>query len=133
MRLIRWRDLLTAWRLTTFPYLWKYNKMNNKLIVSQLASIAQEARLEIFRLLVQAGPEGLAAGSIGETLSIPPSTLSFHLKELSHAGLVHSEQVSRFIYYSANYEAMESLIGYLTENCCAGEKRCCPDALRENK
>ncbi|WP_029146933.1 helix-turn-helix transcriptional regulator [Methylophilus sp. 5] len=107
--------------------------MNNKLVVLQLASIAQEARLEIFRLLVQAGPEGLAAGSIGESLAIPPSTLSFHLKELSHAGLISSKPVSRFIYYSANYAAMESLLGYLTENCCAGAQRCCPESLCESK
>lgn len=107
--------------------------MNTKLVVLQLASIAQEARLEIFRLLVQAGPEGLAAGSIGESLAIPPSTLSFHLKELSHAGLISAKQVSRFIYYSANYAAMESLLGYLTENCCAGEKPCCPASICESK
>lgn len=100
--------------------------MNIKSAVLQLSSIAQEARLEIFRLLVQAGPDGLPAGSIGESLQIPASTLSFHLKELSHAGLIHSRQVSRFIYYSANYEAMNSLLAYLTENCCAGAKICAP-------
>lgn len=96
--------------------------------VIQLSSIAQEARLEIFRLLVQAGVEGLPAGTIGEQLKIPPSTLSFHLKELSHAGMVNSRQVSRFIYYTANYEAMNELLAYLTENCCAGVAECCPDA-----
>ncbi|WP_047535355.1 ArsR/SmtB family transcription factor [Methylotenera sp. N17] len=100
--------------------------MNIKSAVLQLSSIAQEARLEIFRLLVQAGPEGLSAGNIGETLQIPASTLSFHLKELSHAGLIHSRQVSRYIYYSANYEAMDGLLAYLTENCCAGTKKCAP-------
>lgn len=100
--------------------------MNIKSAVLQLSSIAQEARLEIFRLLVQAGPEGLPAGNIGENLSIPASTLSFHLKELSHAGLINSRQVSRFIYYSANYEAMNGLLAYLTENCCAGAKECAP-------
>jgi len=100
--------------------------MNIKSAVLQLSSIAQEARLEIFRLLVQAGPEGLSAGNIGETLQIPASTLSFHLKELSHAGLIHSRQVSRYIYYSANYEAMNGLLAYLTENCCAGTKGCAP-------
>lgn len=98
--------------------------MHIKSAVLQLSSIAQEARLEIFRLLVQAGPEGLPAGSIGETLTIPGSTLSFHLKELSHAGLINSKQVSRFIYYSANYQAMDGLLAYLTENCCAGVKDC---------
>ena len=100
--------------------------MDIKSAVLQLSSIAQEARLEIFRLLVQAGPDGLPAGSIGESLLIPASTLSFHLKELSHAGLVNSRQVSRFIYYSANYEAMNGLLAYLTENCCADAKDCGP-------
>jgi len=100
--------------------------MDIKSAVLQLSSIAQEARLEIFKLLVQTGPEGLPAGNIGESLQIPPSTLSFHLKELSHAGLIHSRQVSRFIYYSANYEAMNGLLDYLTENCCAGVKTCAP-------
>ena len=100
--------------------------MDIKSAVLQLSSIAQEARLEIFRLLVQAGPEGLPAGSIGESLSIPASTLSFHLKELSHAGLINSRQVSRFIYYSANYDAMNGLLAYLTENCCAGAEECAP-------
>ncbi|MES2012114.1 MAG: metalloregulator ArsR/SmtB family transcription factor [Pseudomonadota bacterium] len=102
--------------------------MDNKSAVLLLSSIAQEARLEIFRLLVQAGTEGLAAGVIGEKLQIPASTLSFHLKELSVAGLVRARQVSRFIYYSANYDAMNSLLAYLTENCCAGEQACCPDS-----
>lgn len=102
--------------------------MDNKSAVLLLSSIAQEARLEIFRLLVQVGTEGLAAGVIGEKLQIPASTLSFHLKELSVAGLVSARQVSRFIYYSANYDAMNSLLAYLTENCCAGEQACCPDS-----
>ncbi|MES2181048.1 MAG: metalloregulator ArsR/SmtB family transcription factor [Pseudomonadota bacterium] len=98
--------------------------MDIKSAVLQLSSIAQEARLEIFRLLVQTGLEGMPAGSIGETLEIPASTLSFHLKELSHAGLINSRQVSRFIYYSANYETMNGLLAYLTENCCAGVNDC---------
>jgi len=101
--------------------------MDIKSAVTQLSSIAQEARLEIFRLLVQAGIEGLPAGIIGEKLNIPPSTLSFHLKELSHAGMVNSRQISRFIYYTANYEAMNGLLAYLTENCRVGVAECCPD------
>jgi ArsR family transcriptional regulator, arsenate/arsenite/antimonite-responsive transcriptional repressor len=101
--------------------------MNTKSAVLLLSSIAQEARLDIFRLLVQAGSEGLAAGSIGEKLQIPPSTLSFHLKELSISGLIKSRQISRFIYYSANFEEMNGLLAYLTENCCAGKDICCPD------
>jgi DNA-binding transcriptional ArsR family regulator len=101
--------------------------MNTKTAVILLSSIAQEARLDIFRLLVQVGTEGLAAGLIGEKLQIPPSTLSFHLKELSISGLIKSRQVSRFIYYSANYEEMNGLLAYLTENCCAGKDSYCPD------
>ncbi|MES2500603.1 MAG: metalloregulator ArsR/SmtB family transcription factor [Pseudomonadota bacterium] len=107
--------------------------MDIQIAVLQLSSIAQEARLEIFRLLVQAGSEGLSAGSIAESLQIPASTLSFHLKELSYARLIHSRQVSRFIFYSANYEAMENLITYLTENCCAGLKNCNPMSTCESK
>lgn len=101
--------------------------MNTKSAVILLSSIAQEARLDIFRVLVQAGSEGLAAGVIGEKLQIPASTLSFHLKELSISGLIKSRQISRFIYYSANYEEMNGLLAYLTENCCAGNAKCCPD------
>ncbi len=103
--------------------------MNHTLAVTQLSSIANEARLAIFRLLVQAGVNGLAAGSISEKLSIPNSTLSFHLKELSHAGLINAQQQSRYIYYSANYETMNSLLAYLTENCCAGEQDCCTTTI----
>lgn len=99
--------------------------MNNKTAVTLLSSIAQEARLSIFRLLVQAGSTGLAAGVIGEKLSIPNSTLSFHLKELSHSGLISARQESRFVYYFANYEVMNGLLAYLTENCCAGQQACC--------
>lgn len=93
--------------------------MNSAQAVALLSSIAQEARLDIFRLLVQAGKEGVSAGVIGEQLNIPASTLSFHLKELNHAGMVQAKQVSRYVYYSANYTVMNGLIGYLTENCCA--------------
>lgn len=104
--------------------------MDIKSAITQLASLAQEARLGIFRLLVQAGVEGLPAGSIAAKLNIPASTLSFHLKELSHAGLIHSKQVSRFIYYTANYEAMNHLLAYLTENCCDGNTECCSNITR---
>lgn len=94
--------------------------MNTLDAVSQLASLAQEARLNIYRLLVQAGKEGLPAGNIGADLNIPASTLSFHLKELSHAGLLTAKQAGRFVYYSANYAVMNDLLAFLTENCCAG-------------
>lgn len=88
--------------------------------VEALGALAQDRRLKVYRLLVQAGPTGIAATEIAERLRIPANTLSFHLKALSHAGLVLSRQEGRFIYYSANYEQMDSLLGFLTENCCGG-------------
>jgi len=94
--------------------------METKAAVTALAALAHDSRLAIFRLLVQAGPEGLFAGKIGEALGIPPSSLSFHMKELSHANLVSSRQESRYVIYSANFAAMNELIGFLTENCCNG-------------
>ena len=95
--------------------------------VKALAALAQGTRLAIYRLLVQQGPGGLSAGTIAERLDIAGATLSFHLKELSHAGMVESRQDGRFVYYSANYEQMNDLILYLTENCCQGES--CANAI----
>jgi DNA-binding transcriptional ArsR family regulator len=94
--------------------------MEIKAAVQTLAALAQETRLSIFRLLVQAGTQGVPAGRIGETLAVPLATLSFHLKELTRAGLIASRQDGRFIYYSANYEHMAALMTYLTEHCCQG-------------
>lgn len=88
--------------------------------LAALAALAQESRLAIFRLLVQAGPDGLAASKIAEHLGIAPSSLSFHLKELSHAQLVTARQEGRFIIYAAQMDSMNALIGFLTENCCGG-------------
>jgi len=99
--------------------------MNTLDAVSILSCLAQEARLQIFRLLVQNSPAGLAAGEIAKRLNIPASTLSFHLKELSHAGLIKSEQSSRFIYYSTDFQVINALVGYLMENCCGTDKNCC--------
>lgn len=93
--------------------------MDAKLVIAALAALAQESRLAIYRLLVEAGPTGLSVGEIGASVRIAPATLSFHLKELAHAGLIQARQDGRFIYYSASYEAMNRLLGYLTENCCA--------------
>lgn len=90
-----------------------------------LAALGHETRLSIFRLLVEAGPEGLNAGTIGETLSIPAATLSFHLAHLSRVGLIVGVRASRFIHYSAAYEMMDELIAFLTRNCCQG-KACLP-------
>jgi DNA-binding transcriptional ArsR family regulator len=99
--------------------------VETKTAVAALAALAQETRLAVFRLLIQAGPEGIPAGRIGEELDVPPATLSFHLKELSHAGLVSSRQESRFVYYSANFERMAALMSYLTQNCCQGMPQEC--------
>lgn len=93
--------------------------------VEALASLAQESRLSIFRLLVQAGKEGVAAGVLGERLGIPPATLSFHLKTLTHAKLIRSRTEGRFVIYSANFTEMDKLIAYLTEHCCAGDATQC--------
>ncbi len=95
-------------------------------VVKALAALAQATRLEVYRTLVAAGPEGKAAGEIAEKLAIAPATLSFHFKTLSHAGLIESRQEGRFIYYSANFSVMNSMVDYLTENCCGGN----PDACR---
>jgi ArsR family transcriptional regulator, arsenate/arsenite/antimonite-responsive transcriptional repressor len=89
-------------------------------VITALGALAQEHRLAAFRLLVQAGPEGLAAGSLAVTIGVSPSAMSFHLAQLSHAGLIAQRREGRSIIYSANYAAMTGLLGYLTENCCAG-------------
>jgi len=94
--------------------------MENKTAVIALSALAQESRLMVFRTLVQAGLDGMAAGKISETTGIPPSSLSFHLKEMSYAGLVNSRQESRYVIYSANFKVMNELLDFLTENCCAG-------------
>ncbi len=91
-----------------------------------LAALAQAHRLAVFRLLIEHTPTGLAAGDIAERLDLPPATLSFHLKELSHAGLIAGRQDGRFIWYSANVAVMNDLIAYLTRNCCAGSAVCDP-------
>jgi DNA-binding transcriptional ArsR family regulator len=93
--------------------------------VASLSALAQASRLSIFRLLVQAGAEGMAAGSIGEKLDLPPATLSFHLAGLTRAGLARSRQEGRFVIYSADFEGMGRLLAFLTEDCCGG-KACVP-------
>jgi ArsR family transcriptional regulator, arsenate/arsenite/antimonite-responsive transcriptional repressor len=99
--------------------------MQSKEAVTILAALAQESRLAVFRLLVQVGPQGLAANKIGEEIGVPPSSLSFHLKELSHADLVTARQEGRFVYYAANFERMNDLMAFLTDNCCGGNP-CAP-------
>ena len=87
----------------------------------RLTALGHESRLEIFRLLVQAGPDGINASLIGETVGIPLATCSFHLAHLTRVGLITARQESRFIYYSADFGAMDELIAFLTDNCCNGE------------
>jgi ArsR family transcriptional regulator, arsenate/arsenite/antimonite-responsive transcriptional repressor len=99
--------------------------METKSVLTALSALSQATRLAVFRYLVEIGPAGAAVGTIGAALKLAPATLSFHLKELSHADLVASRQDGRFIWYSANFETMNGLIAYLTENCCGGES-CAP-------
>ena len=106
--------------------------MESNTAVEALAALAQDSRLQVYRLLVQAGSDGLAANELAGRLGIPANTLSFHLKTLSHADLVRSSQEGRFIYYSANYEQMNALLGFLTENCCGG-RSCAPKAAAPRK
>ena len=94
--------------------------MEIKGAVGALAALAQETRLSIFRILVEAGAEGVAAGRLSESLGVAAPTLSFHLKELAHAGLVTARQEGRFIYYAADFERMAALMTYLTHSCCRG-------------
>jgi DNA-binding transcriptional ArsR family regulator len=97
--------------------------------VDKLASLAQESRLRIFRLLVQAGPAGMNAGAIAEAIGIPANTLSFHIAHLARAGMVAPRQEGRYIYYAANYLAMDDLLAYLTDNCCQGGGQCLPKTV----
>lgn len=109
--------------------------MDSNLVVRALSALAHESRLAVFRLLVVAGPDGMPAGEIAQQAGLSPSSLSFHLKDLSHADLVRPRQEGRFIIYSANFDVMTGLIGFLTENCCDGATcsaseppNCCAEA-----
>ena len=105
--------------------------MESSSAISALAALAQEKRLGIFRLLVEAGPEGLPAGTIVETLGVAPATMSFHLKELVNAALITARQEGRFIYYSANFGQITDLLSFLTQNCCAKSGgKCVPISTR---
>src|SRR6476646_448087 len=102
--------------------------------VAALSALAQESRLEIYRLLVQAGPKGLTAGEVASSLGIAPNTLSFHFDRLRHAGLVSVARHGRSLVYAARYETMNNLLGYLTENCCGGRPGlCAPEACTPAK
>lgn len=101
--------------------------MHSESAVAALGALAQEHRLALFRLLVQAGDDGLAAGAIAGTLGVPNSSLSFHLAQLTRVGLIRQERRHRSIIYRADYAVMNALVGYLLENCCAGSA-CAADA-----
>ncbi|HUJ86476.1 MAG TPA: metalloregulator ArsR/SmtB family transcription factor [Burkholderiales bacterium] len=99
--------------------------METKQVVDALGALAQETRLAVFRMLVEAGPAGLPAGEISTRLGLPAATASFHLAQLTRAGLLASRTQGRFVIYSADFERMNALLGFLTENCCGGES-CAP-------
>lgn len=106
--------------------------MKSSVIIQSLAALAHPSRLDVFRQLVKRGPEGYAPGELVERLGIPGPTLSFHLKELSQAGLIESRRNGRFVFYSASMEHMNKLVSFLTENCCSlgtsGSATCKPSA-----
>ena len=111
--------------------------MEKTVAVAALAALAQDNRLDVFRLLVQAGPDGLSAGAVAERLNIAPNTLTFHFDRLRHAGLVTCRRAGRSIIYAARYDSMRALLAYLTESCCQGAAECapgeCAPAERETK
>lgn len=102
--------------------------MKEKDVVRSLAALAQEVRLRVFRALVVAGNDGLTPGDMAEKLGVAAAALSFHLKELTHAGLISQERQGRNLIYRASFETMNELLGYLTENCCQGETCLSPEA-----
>ena len=123
-------------RLTSFKYLYNLLNMNEDQIISAFAALAQQHRLRTYRALVVAGHEGVTAGVLAGALGLSPAALSFHLKELTHAGLIVPMQEGRFVRYRANYAQMNALMQFMTENCCAGSIKttedcaptsaCCP-------
>ncbi len=105
--------------------------MEKKAVLAALTALSQETRLDIFRLLVQAGPEGRSAGAIADALGVAPATLSFHLSNLNHAGLIVQRRESRSLIYSADFDRMNAVLGFLSENCCGrptGAVACVPTA-----
>jgi ArsR family transcriptional regulator, arsenate/arsenite/antimonite-responsive transcriptional repressor len=102
-----------------------HGNMKAEQIVQALGALAQESRLAVFRLLVKRGPQGFTPGELAEKLTVPAPTLSFHLKELQHAQLVFSRREGRFLYYSANFETMNEVVNFLSENCCSLSDEAC--------
>jgi DNA-binding transcriptional ArsR family regulator len=99
--------------------------MEKSSVLAALAALAQENRLDVFRLLVEAGPDGMPAGAVAEALGLAPNTLTFHFDRLRHAGLVTVQREGRSKIYAARFETMNALLGFLTENCCGGVSEKC--------
>ncbi len=100
--------------------------MDSNEVVQALGALAHETRLAIFRMLVERGPDGISAGLIAENLSLPPSSLTFHVQHLHRAGLITQRRLSRQLIYAADFAGMNGLVGFLTENCCGGQASCAP-------
>ena len=100
--------------------------MDAKQVIAALGALAHETRLAVFRMLVERGPDGLPAGAMSESLGLPPSSLTFHLQQLTTAGLISQRRVSRQIIYATDFDAMNRVVGYLTENCCGTAGVCAP-------
>lgn len=107
--------------------------MKDTQAIKSLSALAQESRLALYRLLVKRGPEGYAVGEIGARLGIPAATLSFHIKALAHAGLISARKESRYIYYSPNFDRMNELVSFLTEQCCSLASDCDPPSCSPAK
>lgn len=107
--------------------------MNKKAVISALGALAQESRLDIFRLLVEAGPDGMMMSAIGEKLGLPHATLSFHLDKLKLAGLIIGIREGRTLTYSANYDTLVGSIRYLTEDCCKNSNMSCRVIIKDKK
>jgi DNA-binding transcriptional ArsR family regulator len=106
--------------------------LESKHVIAALGALAHETRLSVFRMLVERGPDGLPAGALSESLSLPPSSLTFHLQQLTHAGLITQRRMSRQIIYATDFAAMNEVMGYLNKNCCGSAETCVPACRPEN-
>lgn len=124
---------ITRFRLTAILYFYNYRKMETKEALPAFAALSQENRLDALRLMVKAGPRGLAAGEIGEALGLAAPSMSFHLKELANAGLVAARKEGRHVFYAADYGGIRKLVDFLMADCCQGDPRLCgPYIIKEN-
>jgi ArsR family transcriptional regulator len=105
--------------------------MEARQVIGALGALAHETRLKVFRLLVERGPDGLSAGMLAQKLGLPPSSLTFHLQQLTHAGLISQRRLGRQLFYATDFAAMNAVMAYLTENCCGGAALCAPNCRPE--